>query len=362
MSENQGLESQDQNKIIEYDNVKYLLNEKENTAGIIEYKFELQQIHIPATIKKETKEFNVTRIMEGSLTYLRTESIDFASDSKLQTIEKNSFYDAHIKRITIPSSVTLIGESAFQHCVRLESIEFSNDSKLQTIGKKAFFKSTIKCIKIPSSVTLIGESAFSKCKQLQRVEIPNDSKLRTIEKNAFSLSKIESITIPSEFINLKEGWCNATLNITEIIVSPNNPRYCLYENNLLLGKARIEDNNYDCLVFCNRNIKHIKIPNFIKHICSYSFNHCEQLETIEISSESKLETINKHAFSGTIIKSITIPSSVKLIGEVAFSYCKQLEKVEIPNDSKLKTIGKDAFLNIKIENITIPSELINLRE
>ena len=189
---------------------------------------------------------------------------------------------------------------------------------------------------------------FFYCNELVTIEIPNDSKLKIIDKCVFSNSAIMRITIPSKLVELKEGWCCATLYLTEIIVSPNNPRYCLYEGNMILGKTINESNNYENLIFCCRNIKHIKIPNFTKHICSYSFQYCNQLEVIEIPNDSKLETIDKNAFSYSTIKSIIIPSSVTLIGEDAFSNCKQLEVIEIPNDSKLQTIDKNASGKILI--------------
>ena len=314
MSEKQQLvfqnQNEEENKIIEYDNIKYLINEEENTAGIIGCEKNLQQVHIPRSIKQGTKEFNITRIMGNAFESSKIESIRFPSDSKLERIEAYAFSSTNIKSITIPSSVTLI-----------------------------------------------GENAFLDCKQFEIIEIPNDSKLQTIDKKAFSNSTIESIKIPSELVNLKKGWCYGISKLTKIIVSPNNPRYCLYDDNMILGKMNNESNNYENLIFCSRNIKHIKLPNFIKHIISCSFEFCKQLEVIEFPNDSKLETIDKYAFCYTKIKSIKIPSSVKLIGEGVFGGCKQLEVIEIPNDSKLETIDKYAFCNTKIKSIRIPSSV-----
>ena len=116
-----------------------------------------------------------------------------------------------------------------------------------------------------------------------------------IEKNAFSYSTIKSITIPSELIELKEGWCVNTLLLTKITVSPKNPRYCLFEDKMIIGKTNIEEDNYDCLIFCVRDIKHIQIPNFIEHICSYSFERCNQLDEIIIPSDQNLKLLaNMH--------------------------------------------------------------------
>ena len=145
-------------------------------------------------------------------------------------------------------------------------------------------------------------------------------------------------------IDLKEGWCHYTQNLTKISVSPKNPRYCCIDDEMIVGKTNIEQSNYDCLVFCVRNIKHIKLPNFIEHICPSSFCHCNQIKYIEISNESKLQTIGKGAFFYSTIKSISIPSSVTFIGENAFDYCIQIQIIEINNINMMPEI-QTCFLN-----------------
>ncbi|KAK8897393.1 hypothetical protein M9Y10_015339 [Tritrichomonas musculus] len=267
-----------------------------------------------------------------------------------------------IQRIKIPSFIEHICSHSFDYCKQLESIEFPDDSRLQTIKKSAFSSSTIKSIRIPSSVTSIGEYAFHYCIQLQVVEIPDNSKLQSIDKNAFDLSQIKCIKIPLELVDLKEGWCSFTYNLTKISVSPDNPRYFCYENKMIIGKSSIEQSNYDCLVFCVRDIQRIKIPSFIEHICSHSFDYCKQLESIEFPDDSKLQTIDKGAFYRSTIKRIRIQSSVTSIGENAFYYCEQLEVVEIPDDSKLQTIDRDAFSYSIIKRIRIQSSVTSIGE
>ncbi|MBQ4583633.1 MAG: leucine-rich repeat protein [Bacilli bacterium] len=84
-------------------------------------------------------------------------------------IGESSFWDAYIKRVTIPASVTNIGESAFgaNHITGiLEEVVFEDTttkpSQLTTIGNSAFGNQTkIKTITIPNSVNSIGDYAFS---------------------------------------------------------------------------------------------------------------------------------------------------------------------------------------------------------
>ena len=88
--------------------------------------------------------------------------------------------------------------------------------------------------------------------------------LRTIEKNAFYLTSIQSIKIPSKLVELKDGWCNVTAILTQIYVSPDNPRYFNYDDKFILGKSSIEQDFYDQLVFSARNIETANIPSFIE--------------------------------------------------------------------------------------------------
>ena len=301
------------NKVI-YKNVTYSIDEEKCTAELLKCGRNLYDI-IPRSFVHETKEYIVISILEYAFTLSLVEDVKFAPDSQIQTIENN-----------------------------------------------AFSNSTIKSITIPSSVTFIGENAFNCCKQFQQIEIPDNSKLQTIEKNTFFDSTIENITIPSELVELKDEWCKNTPKLTKIKVSQLNPRYCCYEDKIIIGKTNNDQNNYDCLIFCARDTQHIKIPNFIEHICSCSFENCKQLEEIEFPNDSKLQTIDKYAFSETAIKRIIIPSSVTLIDEYAFSNCQQLQIIEIPNDSKLQTIGACAFSQTAIENIIISSSVTSIGE
>jgi len=66
-----------------------------------------------------------------------------------------------ITRITIPASVTEIGEYAFSRCTGLTSVTFATGSQLRTIGSSAFYGCTsLYSINIPNSVTSVGNEAF----------------------------------------------------------------------------------------------------------------------------------------------------------------------------------------------------------
>ena len=71
--------------------------------------------------------------------------------------------------ITIPSSVTSIGEEAFYYCENLTSVTIP--VSVTSIGKSAFYGSGLTSITIPNSVTSIGSQAFEECESLTEVTI-----------------------------------------------------------------------------------------------------------------------------------------------------------------------------------------------
>ena len=131
-----------------------------------------ESITIPSEVTHNNKTYKVT-------------AIDYA------TFEN----DTKLKSITIPSTVSFIGERAFQYCKSLTSVTLPNS--LLRIERNTFGGcNSLKKIVIPEGVTTISQYAFDECNALTSVVIP--SSVDFISTHAFEKCKaLNSITVKS---------------------------------------------------------------------------------------------------------------------------------------------------------------------
>ena len=94
-------------------------------------------------------------------------------DGKAVTgICENAFNNcgSKLKSITIPNTITRIGNGAFANCLGLTSVTFEEGCRLTHISNSLFFScSNLVSIKIPSSVVSIGANAFYWCNSLTEI-------------------------------------------------------------------------------------------------------------------------------------------------------------------------------------------------
>ena len=131
---------------------------------------------------------------------------------------------------------------------------------------------------------------------------------------------------------------------------------------MIIGKSSLESKSFDSLVFCIRNVKKIKIPEFVKFIGPFAFSSTKELQKVEIPTNSKLLIIGESAFSYSPISSFSIFHNVTEIGESAFYVCRNLKNIEIPSNSRLKKIGKNAFSYTSIKSFTFSSHIEQVDE
>ena len=220
--------------------------------------------------------------------------------------------------VTIPDSVTSIGDSAFRYCSGLTSIIIPDS--VTSIGDYAFRECTgLTSITIGNNVTSISGYAFRGCTSLSEVNWN-----ATECKYAGNVSSSNEYTIFSGCTNL------TTINIGEIVTTI--PSYAFY----------------DC-----SGLTSITIPNSVTSIGEYAFWKCTGLTSIyytgdiagwcgisglgDLTSSSRTLYIDGKKVEGELI----IPDTVTSIGNCAFRGCTGLTSVTIPDS--VTSIGSSAF-------------------
>lgn len=124
-------------------------------------------------------------------------TLTFPKDIKITSIAPMAFYrNENLTEITIPESVTQIGESAFLKCEKLTTVIFPDDSKASFIDEYAFAEcSELTTLELTSYIDIIGAGAFSGCVKLKSVYIPGG--IESIGKCVFQdCISLESVKIP----------------------------------------------------------------------------------------------------------------------------------------------------------------------
>lgn len=112
-------------------------------------------------------------------------------------IGEKAFYECtDLTSVVMPDTVTKIGKRAFYFCFDLSSVKVS--SSLREIGDQAFWNcSALTSFKFPDSIREIGNLAFSACDNLTSISFPVG--LERISKEAFAgCLKLKSVTIHSK--------------------------------------------------------------------------------------------------------------------------------------------------------------------
>ena len=123
-----------------------------------------------------------------------TNLMDISIPDSVTTIGEEAFGRCtNLTSVTIGNSVTSIGDWAFYECTSLTSVTIGDS--VTSIGDQAFYFCTnLTSVTIPASVTSIGDGAFAYCENLTSVTIPGS--VKTIGMGAFLFSGLTHIHIP----------------------------------------------------------------------------------------------------------------------------------------------------------------------
>lgn len=133
--------------------------------------------------------------------------------SSCKSIEKEAFANCvNLKSVTFEGNVSHIGENAFINCISLKKVAFGkSDAKIDYIGKKAFANCfELGSVTLPSNTEAIHAFAFGNCISLENITVPKS--VKTIEKNAFGFMYDEK----TETYFLADGTTSAYISYYEL--------------------------------------------------------------------------------------------------------------------------------------------------
>ncbi len=318
--------------------------------------------------------------------------------------------------ITIPNSVTRIGDCAFSFCYELTSIIIPNS--VTSIGYSAFSNCTgLTAITLPESLTSTGEGVFARCSGLTTIKLPES--LTSIGSGAFSgCEGLTTITIPESVTSIGSGaFANCTgltsITIPELVMSVDygafanctsltsviwNARACSNGSYLFLsswGDIVNNDTKITTFTFGNeveqipsglcselKGLTSITIPESVTSIGGGAFSGCTGLTSVtwnaracssggSLFNDSK-STITTFTFGDQVeqipdslceglsgLTTITLPESLTSIGESAFEGCTGLTTITLPES--LTSIGNSAFEECSgLTTITLPESLTSI--
>lgn len=216
--------------------------------------------------------------------------------------------------LTIPDSVTSIGNWSFSSCYNLEKLVLPR--YLETIGESAFFGcDALTQVKIPSKVKTIGDGAFSSCTSLTQVVMP--AGIYSISDRLFQgCGSLRSFVIPSGVVTIGESS------------------------------------------FADSGLESIAIPSGVSSIGESAFHNCDALAVVTIPTS--VTSIGYHAFGDCeTLTSVSIPGSISVIPAFAFSYCPSLATITL--SAGIQRIEESAFADcVSLAGITIPDSMTHV--
>ncbi len=339
----------------------------------------------------------------------------------LTTIGEEAFYGSGVEELTIPSTVSSIGEYAFSMMPALTKAVFLDKadgtpgalevltgrafqaydmdmptfesrlkeivfpSGLKEIGQSALQSTALEKVVFPSTLTKVGNNAFQYCESLTLVDFGENKVLESIGQRAFNQSG--SATADEAIVKLPvgspDGWTMGMFifqgsNFTEITFAEETtietfPKaafgYSLRLSSFTIPESvtSIADGNavstsfpMGQAAFNNTNLSSITIPSTLTSLGNYTFTDCVNLKTVIFEESDEELDLGTGVFRNCVaLNNVKLPSRIKTLSQYTFDGCTIMDKITFAENG-LESIANTAFGRTAFTSMVLPEGLKSL--
>lgn len=270
-------------------------------------------------------------------------SVTNFENTKVSQVAQNVFSQcSSLISISLPNTITAIGDRAFEGCSKLTSVDLSK-TKTTTMGTSAFAScGNLGTIILPTTLTIIGTSAFKDDTNLRSVQKLEKTIVSIINKNAFLECKnLSSVKLPQTLSTLGESAFEGCSNLTAVSGFENTAVKIL--------EARTFAN-------CS-SLSTLSLARGLTEIRTEALIGCSILRNLDTLSTTKVTKIGVRALKDTAgLTSISLPTSTFVsFAQSAFENSGVQKINNLKNCSKFKSFGASSFMNSGLKEIEFPN-------
>ena len=343
-------------------------------------KFEIQ--HPITTIN------GVEYLYSGSMAYvcgnkMLSENVTIPSsikpgDGKIYSVVgiwDGAFSNCAATSITIPSSITSLGNNIFEGCTNLKNITFEaaspmtltnvnslpydipiyvpssavaaykaaegwseHKNQIMAVGTKTEYDLTgFYAVKAETGRSVlherIGEDHLAEVVTLKIEGTINSYDLMVMRNKMVRLKQLDlsKATIIANSYEYYTGYCSVDNTLTYWALNDN-----LYSVKLPKTLKKINSNALTNL----KNITDLEIPASVTEVADNAANGLTMLKVLTFANNSQCTTIGNNAFDGcSALTSVSIPAKVSLIGNRAFFNCSSLSELTLEDGEETLSLG-----------------------
>ena len=244
---------------------------------------------------------------------------------------KSLYSRTYLTELTIPASVTRIGNEAISSCSALTKITFESSETATDVqfGEKVFkSNSKLQQITLPSGLKNFDAVLFDGCSAVEAVYIQNNDKY--VSKDGVLCQKNEVTGVVDTIVYFPKGRAG---------------EYTIPQGITTIAEAAFKSSRY---------ITKLTIPGYVTYVGKDAFNGCYGI--LELVFEGKADdldmTIDEAAFYGVNkIETLTLPENLKVLKVNAFG---GTTKLQVLNLNVARTVVDYAEYSFHTTNATEP--------